>query len=50
MNGPPGLTIITKGCNAFLDEQTLGNPERKMKGRQKGESGISPRKTQTLWT
>jgi len=44
------LTTITKGCDASLDEQTLGNPERKTRRRQKGENGISPRKTPTLWT
>jgi len=32
-----------------LDEQTPEKLERKKRRRQKGENGISPRKTQTLW-
>ena len=37
MNGPQGSTTITKGCNTSWDKRTLGNPERKVKRRQKGE-------------
>jgi len=46
MNGPRGSITTTKGCNASLDKQTLGNLVRKTRRRQKGENGISPRKTQ----